>query len=218
MNSTRRHGETLTRGFILAALVLCLCAPLRGGVPDQATRWDTAKLRPEATLRLDKAVALYLRTEPRYRAVEKLRRDGVPAAVIFCLHYRESSNSFADHLHEGSPLTHRTIYVPRGRIPGIPPPYSWEQSAEDAIYVCDRLQGDWHGLAMSLDRIERYNGIGYRSRGVDSPYLWSGTSLYARGKFTGDGRFSSMAVDAQLGCAAILKRMRERGFALPFVK
>jgi len=187
------------------------------GQVDQAARWKAAELCPQDAIRLDKAVALYQRTASRYEAVQKMRADGVPAPVIFCLHYRESGNNFTRHLHEGSPLTHRTRDVPRGRLPGIEPPYTWEQSAEDAIYVCDRLQGDWRSLAASLQRMEGYNGYGYRRRGVPSPYLWAGTTLYGRGKFVADGRFNRTALDAQLGCAAILKRMAQRGIKLAFL-
>lgn len=203
------------RAAILFLIFAALAGWARGGV-DQDARWRAASLRPASLLQLDKAVALYQRTAGRYQAVEAMRPDGVPAAVIFCLHYRESSNSFADHLHEGSPLTHRTRYVPKGRIPGVEPPYTWEQSAQDAIYVCDRLQGDWSRLDVDLYRMEAYNGLGYRRIGIPSPYLWSGTSIYTRGKYTGDGRFDPLAVDAQMGCAAILKRMAERGLPLPW--
>jgi lysozyme family protein len=101
--------------------------------------------------------------------------------------------------------------VPAGRIPNIDPPYTWEQCAEDAVYNVDRLQGGWDDLQIALDKIELYNGSGYRRQGINSPYLWSGTTLYSRGKYVEDGRFSAAALDQQLGCSAILKRMIERG-------
>jgi len=202
--------------LVFSIFVLLAGAAL--AAPDHVARWKTAELRPGADMRADKAVALYVRTAARYKSVEAMRADGVPAPVIFCLHYRESSNSFACHLHEGSPLMHHTRDVPKGRIPGVPPPYTWEQSAKDALYVCDRLQGDWRQLATALNRIEAYNGTGYARfhPSVPSPYLWSGTTIYSRGKYTADGRFNPIAVDGQLGCAAILKRMRARGVKLPF--
>lgn len=185
----------------------------------QATRWHKAKLKPSWEISLNKAVMLYLQTQERYEKVARLRHDGVPGPVIFALHYRESSNSFKCHLHEGSSLLHRTRYVPRGRLPAPDePPYEWEHSAEDAIYVCDKLQGPWTDVPWSLDKIERYNGWGYRKLGVPSPYLWSGTDIYTAGKYVSDGHYSSAAIDQQLGCVAILKRMQEKGIDIKFTR
>jgi lysozyme family protein len=45
---------------------------------------------------------------------------------------------------------------------------------------------------------------------IPSPYLWSGTTVYERGKYVADGRFSAIAVDKQIGCAAILKELHRR--------
>lgn len=183
----------------------------------QRDRWEAAKIKPSFQISVDKAVMLYLRTKGRYEAVQKMRTDGVPAPVIFALHYRESSNSFQCHLHEGSSLLHRTAYIPKGRLPAPEePPFSWEVSAEDAIYVCDKLQGPWSFISWSLDRIEGYNGLGYRRRAVPSPYLYSGTSVYQKGKFTSDGHYSTDAIDQQLGAVAILKRMKEKGVPIQF--
>lgn len=183
----------------------------------QSHRWNAAIVKASCEISVNKAVMLYLRTRQRYEAVERMRSDGVPAPVIFGLHYRESDNSFSCHLHEGSSLLHRTRYVPRGRLPSPKePPYQWETSAEDAIYICDKLQGPWSSIDWSLDRIEGYNGLGYRKRGLPSPYLFAGTSIYQAGKFVSDGHFSATAVDQQLGVVAILKRMKEKNIKIEF--
>jgi len=203
----------------IAFLICALCVMPASAQVDQRQRWDTAKLRPQDSIRLDKAAILFSRLAPRYVRIQKMRRNGVPAPILFCLHYRESDNDFTKHAHEGSPLTHRTRDEPRGRLPRPDPPYTFEQSAEDAYYVCERPPLDrinWRNISAALDKMESFNGFGYRGHGIASPYLWSGTSLYARGKYVSDGRFSGTAVDAQLGCAAILKRMQARGIKLPF--
>jgi len=114
---------------------------------------------------------------------------------------------------------HRTRDVPKGRLPSPNPPYSWEQSAEDAYYVCDHLDlVPWHKLPAALQAIEAFNGTGYQRYHPDvpSPYLWAGTTVYLRGKYVEDGRFDRFAVDKQVGAAAILKRAAERGIALPW--
>jgi lysozyme family protein len=219
----RKSGKILGvfRSCVPAFLIQFFCvASLAAQVPDQAARWNAAELQPKESIRLDNAVALYRRLAPRYHRIEVMRAHGVPAPVLFCLHYRESDNNFTRHLHEGSPLTHRTRDEPRGRLLAPhEPPFTFEQSAEDAYYVCERPpldRIDWRDAQAALDKMESFNGYGYRSRGIAAPYLWSGTNLYTRGKFIADHRFSATAIDAQLGCAAILKRMQARGVPVPF--
>lgn len=183
----------------------------------QRTRWSQIKIKPQFEIAANKAVMLYERNTSRYETVEKMRSNGVSAPVLFALHYRESDNDFTCHPHEGSSLAHRTRYVPKGRLPPPKePPYKWEVSAEDAYYVADRLQGDWSDMVWAFNSIERFNGMGYKKRGIPSPYVWSGTQYYTSGKFVSDGHFSASAVDKQLGCLAILKRMQERGIAISF--
>ena len=191
-----------------------------GAMPDpssdtfQEKRWHDASIRPEWKGRIDAAVDRYKGTKDRYTRIEKMRPDpSVPARVIFVLHGRESTWSFRKHLHEGSPLTGRTRWVPKGRPKSGSPPFTFEESAEDALYKLKDMENwDWSDLHPLLQNIERYNGLGYQKyhKDVPSPYLWSGTSIYSRGKYVADGRFSKLAVDKQIGCAAILKRMKER--------
>ncbi|MFG1454464.1 peptidoglycan-binding protein, partial [Xanthobacter sp. V2C-8] len=56
---------------------------------------------------------------------------------------------------------------------------------------------------------ERFNGFGYRMRGVPSAYLWSGSNQYARGKYVADGVWSSTAVDQQMGIAPLMVRLMQ---------
>ncbi len=211
-----RYSNIIRIGIIIGFCILC-AGLARGEVPDQEARWSAAKINPRDTIALDINVALYRKLAARYEKITAMRKNGVPSPIIFCLHQRESSGSFLCHPHEGSPLTHRTRYVPKGRLPDVDPPYTFEQSAEDAYYVCDRLdRADWCHTASRLQAIESFNGVGYQKfhPDVPSPYLWSGTTIYTRGKYTGDGRFDRLAIDRQLGCAAILKRMEERGIVV----
>src|SRR5690606_2363417 len=64
-------------------------------------------------------------------------------------------------------------------------------------------------LANTLELLERYNGLGYRNKGLPSPYLWAGTDQYQKGKYVKDGKFDSNHVDQQLGVAPILMKLRE---------
>jgi len=163
-----------------------------------------------------------MENKARYVAIEKMRPGGVPSAVVFTLHGRESTWSFKKHLHEGSLLTSRTKWIPKGR-PKAPPSngsvYTFEESAEDVLYKLKDLESvDWTKCDNSLYTIEKYNGLGYLKyhKDVLSPYLWSGTNHYTSGKYVADGKFSQTAVDKQLGTCAILKRMTSRGIAIGF--
>jgi lysozyme family protein len=60
--------------------------------------------------------------------------------------------------------------------------------------------------------LERFNGFGYRRHDINihSPYLWSFSNHYTKGKFVADNTFSATAVSKQCGAAVLLKRMVAR--------
>jgi lysozyme family protein len=140
---------------------------------------------------------------------------GIPWAFVACTHSMEASGRFDRHLHNGDPLTARTVQWPPGRPRRGSPPFTWEQSATDVLTWkrLDRVT-DWT-VAGALYRLEAYNGWGYRlyHPHVKSPYLWSATGHYSSGKYVADGRWSDTAVSRQIGAAAILRRLAERGLA-----
>src|SRR5262249_16489898 len=80
-------------------------------------------------------------TDARVRAMaaRKSRYDqvanatGVPWYVVAMIHEMEGGLNFATHLHNGDPLTARTVHVPVGRPPTGSPPFLWEDSAVDAL-------------------------------------------------------------------------------------
>jgi len=141
----------------------------------------------------------------------------MPPPLIGIIHLLESSLNFKTHLHNGDPLTARTVHVPKGRPPEGEPPFTWEASAVDALKLKLndlRKEGDYLDfgeLEQWLYFLERYNGMGYRKRGINSPYLWSGTNLYTRGKYVADGRFDPYAVSKQVGAVPIIIEMIEQG-------
>jgi lysozyme family protein len=48
--------------------------------------------------------------------------------------------------------------------------------------------------------------MGYRRRGImPTPYLWSYSNLYEKGKFVADGHFDPESVSKQCGTALMLK-------------
>ena len=136
---------------------------------------------------------------------------GIPWWFIGIIHGMECGFNFTTHLHNGDPLTKRTVQVPKGRPAAGAPPFTWRESARDALM----LDGYHHETQWSVPRAlflwEKYNGFGYRRRGVPSPYLWSFSNIYTAGKFTSDGSFDVNAVSKQCGTALMLKQLTARG-------
>ena len=138
---------------------------------------------------------------------------GVPWWFIALLHMMESNNDFTKHLHNGDSLKARTVQIPPGRPVEGNPPFTFEESAIDALEYEKLDQWEEWTIPGILFQIESYNGFGYRRwhPEVKSPYLWSGTNHYTKGKYVADGKFYPDAVSKQVGVACFLKAMEEQG-------
>lgn len=140
---------------------------------------------------------------------------GMPWWIVGIIHMMESSCNFRTHLHNGDPLTARTVRAPKGRPVSGSPPFSWEESAIDAmLYKGFDKVGTWD-IPTMLYLLEAYNGFGYRVYHPDvlSPYLWSMSQHYQAGKYVSDGTWSQTAISQQCGAAVIMKRMFDEGIA-----
>jgi lysozyme family protein len=164
----------------------------------------------DETLRLCRSAA-----EDRARYETVGHALGIPWWFIASIHLLESGRNFQRHLHNGDKLTARTIQVPKGRPVAGNPPFTWEESATDALEMKDfHKRTDW-SLARVLYRLEQYNGFGYRPRGIPTPYLWSLTTIYTKGKYASDGKFDPELVSKQCGAAAFLRGLVEIGEIQP---
>lgn len=171
-------------------------------------RWDAMHI-PADKGPLFKAVADRLVfNKPRYEAVAKaLKTKGydIPWEFIAVTHQREASGNFNSYLGNGQPLNKKTTIVPKGRGPFS----SWEEGAIDALVYAPPYAAkntDWT-ISGTLNKLEEYNGLGYRQMGVPSPYLWAGTDQYSKGKYVADHVYDPNHVDTQLGTAGLLKFM-----------
>lgn len=169
--------------------------------------WNSATIRPEHAAAVKSAAESMLPHKDRYAAAAKT----VPWWFSAIIHHREGGGNFNTHLHNGDPLTARTIHVPAGRPLTGEPPFTWEESAHDAL----QMQGfteetDW-SFPKACWNFERMNGFGYVAKKVNSPYVWSFTTNYSAGKFVADHVFDANAVDQQIGAAAILKYLIQMG-------
>lgn len=173
---------------------------------ENAKRWEKAKFT--RSTQINAQAAKIAQNRFRYEAVS--RDTGVPWDVIGVIHYRESSGDFKGVLHNGQKIIgtgKKTTLVPKGRGPFT----TWEEAAIDALVNAAPYAArnkDW-SIGGTLDILERYNGLGYRNKGLPSPYLWAGTDQYVKGKYVADGEYDPNHVDQQLGVAPILMKLRE---------
>lgn len=180
--------------------------------PEYARMFGSVQLRAEASDTANWYARMMRNAKSRYERVAT--EIGVPWHFIAATHALEASFNFRAHLHNGDfPLTARTRQVPSGRPTVWLPPSNWEASAKDAMRLLGFTgQSDW-SLERTLYRLEAYNGFGYRKRGVPTPYLWSFSNHYERGKFVSDGSFNPKARSQQCGAAVMLKLLVESGDA-----
>lgn len=133
----------------------------------------------------------------------------MPPEVVGVIHSLEGSLNFNTHLHNGDPLSRRTTHVPKGRPKNGTPPFSWEVSAIDALTGDGASNVETWDLPHTLYWIEGFNGWGYQlyHSKINSPYIWSFTNKYVRGKYDKDGHFNADLVSDQCGAAALLKTL-----------
>ncbi len=177
---------------------------------EYARLFGSAKLRPEYSETAEWHVAMMQKSKSRYASISD--DTSVPWYFIAVCHALESSFNFRAHLHNGDfPLTARTRQVPAGRPSKWLPPSDWESSARDALRLLGFAgQKDW-SLERTLYRLEAYNGFGYRPHNVASPYLWSFSNHYARGKYVADRKWSATAKSQQCGAAVMLRLLTDAG-------
>jgi lysozyme family protein len=168
--------------------------------------WQRCSLERLETELAAAAATSVLKYKPLYDAVQA--QTGVPWYVVGAIDYREEGFEHNAYLGNGDPLNRPTRHVPRGRGPFA----SWQDGAIDAIHVSgwDRLPAGGHwDIVTALMKCEVYNGMGYAHMGLRSPYVWGGTSMQQRGKYTSDGHFDPSAWDTQLGVAAIFLALKQ---------
>ena len=202
--------QVATQGIGAAALP----RPINSKVFDElraeySAYFNACAVRPE----FEANVAFYTSRLVKFRAVyEELGASlGIPWFFIGVIHGMECGFNFTTHLHHGDPLSRRTVQVPRGRPLVGEPPFTWRDSARDALMLkgYDK-ETDW-SVPHMLYLWEKYNGFGYRPLGAPSPYLWSFSSVYTSGKFVADHQFDPQAVSKQCGTAVMLKALQKLG-------
>lgn len=174
--------------------------------PGYLRLWKTSQTRAEWKSAARATANKVLKSRARYEAIQKA--TGVPWFWIGLTHQLEAGGRFDRHLHNGDRLTARTRLVPAGRPKTGSPPFTFEESAIDALTMKGLQKIKAWPIERLLYEAERYNGFGYRGRGKpNSPYLWSGANHYTRGKYIRDHVYSSSAVSQQVGFVIALREL-----------
>ncbi len=162
-------------------------------------------VRPECQRLVDEVAHRLVGFKPHYEPVTAA--DGVPALFIATSFEREASSNFHLNPAQGWPLTSTSKWRPYNG-----PFRTWFDAAVEAY----RLNGlDKVGAANWTWPLvcfygELFNGMGYRDfHSMHSPYLWGGTNIQSRGKYTSDGNFDPEHMDQQLGIIPVARRMLE---------
>lgn len=169
----------------------------------------TSSIPPDMEAQVESVTKTLLAGRKRYEDLGN--KLNVPWYFIGILHGVESNFDFGRHLHNGDPLTARTVHVPAGRPRSGNPPFSWEESATDYLELGGFTKSTSWGLGEMLYQLEKSNGLGYRKHKINSPFLWACTNHYTKGKFVGDHVFAPDVAVKYCGAAPILKKMVEQG-------
>lgn len=146
-----------------------------------------------------------IRNSGRYK--EAGLATGVPWPLIGVLDLRESDCDPLAALGQGDPWNQVSTHVPRGKGPFK----SWVAAAVFYLHydgVEDPSTPPWDMVDVCFEG-EKWNGWGYRNKGIFTPYLWAGTNQYTRGKYVADGVYDPGEVDKQLGIIPVLLQMFE---------
>lgn len=177
-----------------------------------------AHIRPECEHVLEMAGNRLLHDKLVYQKIEL--NTGVPTAVLMALSEREMSGNLHCYLGNGQHLTMRTTIVPKNRGPFPDTPEGFITGALDALHLdgLDQIARAPEGwtLPRAAYESELWNGFGYRSHGIPSPYVFGGMTVQKRGKYVRDGVYDSTMMDPQLGTIAIMEKLFELDPSLIF--
>ena len=172
---------------------------------DLQAMWNRMHINPVHVPALDAVASRLYSNKARFLAVTQLTH--VPWDVIAVIKEREAGADpdFLKFIGNGQFLNHVTTIVPKGRGPFA----TWDEGAYDALVNCAPFASRWRDWSIggTLCLLEQYNGMGYAMRDVPSPYIWSYSDQYTKGKYDADWHYDPFLVDQQYGCAPLLSRL-----------
>ena len=168
--------------------------------------YDSMVIDPDAMNDVIAITSKIQANQERYLTISN-HFGNMPYYFVGIIHCMECEFSFNRHIANGDPLIAPTVHVPAGLPHGLIPPYIFEDAAiaELEYFGFDEVT-NWD-IPDMLYELEKWNGFGYQNHGINSPYLWCGSSNYSIGKFDSDGHFNPTEVSKQTGCALIIKNI-----------
>ncbi len=168
---------------------------------EYAVLWQSMVVSANRLQTIDHVATQRLAGKSRYQRVTAL--TGVPWAAIAVIHQMECGGDWALSLAQGDPWDEVSTHVPKGRGPFT----SWEAAAIDALSIDGTDQVKTWSIERLCYELEKYNGWGSRNKGIHTPYLWSYSNHYTRGKYIADHVWDASAVSQQVGGMPLLSRM-----------
>lgn len=180
---------------------------------ENTKRWERMKVKPSFWPAAQKFAKRALSHKAEYVAISETIKNQtgkyVPWWFIPLVHEREcirGVDNWTCNIGQGTPFNQKSHIKPYNG-----PFHSFREAAiaalvNEAPHAANNT--NWSGGG-TMTIAEAYNGMGYAKKGLPSPYVWSGTDQYVKGKYIRDGVFDPNKVDTQLGVAISLKAMME---------
>jgi lysozyme family protein len=172
-----------------------------------AKRVAAAKIKPEREAEFMKTAVRLAKDKAKFE--ELSAKTGVPWAVCAVIKEREAGvdSGFLRNIAQGDPWSRKSVHVPAGRGPFT----SWLFAGIDALVKCAPYASLWKDWSPggTITILIKYNGTGYDSHGMVSPYGYGGTDQYVKGKYVADGKLDPNFVDPQLGCLGMLLALQK---------
>lgn len=156
---------------------------------------------------ITKDPAWYLRIINQNKSYYKSagEKAGCPWSVIAIIHMLECGGDMSRQILNGEKWNAKTKLVPKNQGPFK----SFEESCVVGMDLHRKYIPEVWDIPNILYFFEAWNGFGYRKyRNINSPYLWSFSNHYTKGKYVADGKWDSDAVSKQCGAAVLLKSFK----------
>lgn len=183
---------------------------------DYEMLFSTMELREDWKVKMIIAAENIKDNKNRYDLICSKVNESLPWYFVGIIHFLETGLNFNAHLHNGDSLKQRTVHVPKGRpkadpANGFPYGYTFTESAIDALLLKGYNKEQHWSLKDMLYRFESYNGFGYELyHNMHSPYVWSGTNHYEKGKYGADGKYDPELISKQIGAAPLLRYLTDK--------
>ena len=164
----------------------------------------------------------YETNQSRYEDVAKqlnAKGIGMTSEQVAAIHWREGTGSFNKSIANGQVLSKPArldgTMGTGGRTYSATS--SWEENAVEVMTHKAKEKrapndGQQWNDSTFYTFAERFNGTGYKSKGLASPYVYSGTTTYTGGKYVKDGPngFDPNVKDKQIGVAVLTSSLNAK--------